>query len=201
MSLLDEPLRDQAAAIASGDADASELLTETLARIDARNAELNAVVEVFEERSREMLAGAPRGPLHGVPVVIKDEWPLPWRAERFGAAEMIGPDSEPGESGPYLALRDAGAVIAGVANMHEYGASSTGAISVYGPAHNPWDLSRCPGGSSSGPGSAVGGRLVAGAVGADGIGSIRYPAAYCGITGLKFTWGVVPPDGYTHGHA
>ena len=72
--------------------------------------------------------------------------------------------------------------------MHEYGAGSTGAISVYGPAHNPWDPSRCPGGSSSGPGSAVGGRLVAGAVGADGIGSIRYPAAYCGITGLKPTF-------------
>ena len=188
MSLLDAPLREQAAAIASGDADATELLTETLARIDARNPELNAIVDVFEERSREMLAAAPRGPLHGVPVVIKDEWPLPWRAERFGAAEMIGPDSEPGESGPYLALRDAGAVIVGVANMHEYGAGSTGAISVYGPARNPWDLSRCPGGSSSGPGSAVAGRLVSGAVGADGIGSIRYPAAYCGITGLKPTF-------------
>ena len=143
-----------------------------------------------------MLAGAPRGPLHGVPVVIKDEWPLPWRAERFGAAEMLGRRLEPGESGPYRALRDAGAVIVGVANMHEYGASSTGAISVYGPAHNPWDPSRCPGGSSSGPGSAVGGRLVAGAVGADGIGSIRYPAAYCGITGLKPTFGRSAMEGH-----
>ena len=66
---------------------------------------------------------------------------------------------------------------------------------------NPWDPSRCAGGSSGGSGAAVGARLVAGAVGTDGGGSIRYPAAYCGITGLKFTWGVVPPDGYTHGHA
>jgi Asp-tRNA(Asn)/Glu-tRNA(Gln) amidotransferase A subunit family amidase len=96
---------------------------------------------------------------------------------------------EPGESGPYLALRDAGAVIAGVANMHEWGASSTGNESVYGPAHNPWNLERCPGGSSSGPAASVGARIVAGSVGADGIGSIRYPAAYCGLTGLKPTFG------------
>ena len=136
-----------------------------------------------------MLAEAPDGPLYGVPVAIKDEWPLPWRAERLGAAEYLGPPPKPGESGPYRALRDAGAVIVGVANMHEYGAGSTGHISVYGPARNPWDTDRCPGGSSSGPGAAVGARLVAGAVGADGIGSIRYPAAYCGITGLKPTFG------------
>jgi len=93
-------------------------------------------------------------------------------------------------------LRDAGAVIVGVANMHEYGAGSTGHISAWGAAHNPWDLERCPGGSSSGPGSAVAGRLVAGAVGADGIGSIRYPAAYCGITGLKPTFGRSAMEGH-----
>ncbi len=90
-----------------------------------------------------MLAEAPRGPLHGVPVVIKDEWPLPWRAQRFGAAEMLTPTA-PGESGPYRALRDAGAVIVGVGNMHELGASSTGNISVYGPAHNPWQTGALP---------------------------------------------------------
>ena len=80
-------------------------------------------------------------------------------------------------------------MIVGVANMHEYGAGSTGHISAYGPARNPWDTDRCPGGSSSGPGAAVAARLVSGAVGADGIGSIRYPAAYCGLTGLKPTFG------------
>lgn len=194
--LLDRPLREQAAATASGGVDPADLLDATLARIEARNPDLNAIVDVFEERSREMLGAAPRGPLYGVPVAIKDEWPLPWRAERFGAAEMLGPPSQPGESGPYRALRDAGAVIVGVANMHEYGASSTGAISVYGPAHNPWDTSRCAGGSSSGPAAAVAGRLVAGAVGADGIGSIRYPAAYCGVTGLKPTFARAPMEGH-----
>src|SRR5438045_8848465 len=73
--------------------------------------------------------------------------------------------------------------------MHEYGSGSTGHISAFGAGRNPWDTERCPGGSSSGPAAAVSARLVAGAVGADGVGSIRYPAAYCGLTGLKPTYG------------
>jgi Asp-tRNA(Asn)/Glu-tRNA(Gln) amidotransferase A subunit family amidase len=188
VSALDLSLREQAAAISGGDADPAELLDAALARIEERNPAINAVVETFPERSREMLAAAPEGPLHGVPVVIKDEWPLPWRAQRFGAADMLAP-AEPGESGPYRALRNAGAVIVGVGNMHELGASSTGNASVYGPARNPWNTERCPGGSSSGPAAAVAARLVAGAVGADGLGSVRFPAGYCGLTGLKPTFG------------
>lgn len=185
---LDLSLRGQAAAIAAGEADPAELLEAALARIEERNPEINAVVETFPERSREMLAEATEGPLRGVPVVVKDEWPLPWRAQRFGVAEMQTPTA-PSESGPYLALRNAGAVIVGVGNMHEMGSSSTGNASVYGPARNPWNTDRCPGGSSSGPAASVAARLVAGSVGADGIGSIRYPAAYCGLTGLKPTFG------------
>jgi aspartyl-tRNA(Asn)/glutamyl-tRNA(Gln) amidotransferase subunit A len=196
MSLLDASLREQAAAVAGGEADPAELLAATLSRIEDRNPSINAIVETFPEQSRQMLAEAPNGPLRGVPVAIKDEWPLPWRAERLGAAEHVGPPPKPGESGPYRALRDAGAVIVGVANMHEYGSGSTGHISVYGPARNPWDTERCPGGSSSGPGAAVAARLVSGAVGADGVGSIRYPAAYCGLTGLKPTFGRSAMDGH-----
>ena len=188
-ALLDRTLREQAAAVASGDADPAELLDAALVRIEERNPSVNAIVETFPEQSRRMLGEAGRGPLYGVPVAIKDEWPLPWRAERLGAAEYVGPPPKPGESGPYRALRDAGAVIVGVANMHEYGAGSTGHISAFGPVRNPWDTDRCSGGSSSGPGAAVAARLVGGAVGADGIGSIRYPAAYCGLTGLKPTFG------------
>jgi Asp-tRNA(Asn)/Glu-tRNA(Gln) amidotransferase A subunit family amidase len=192
---LDLSLREQVAAIAANEVDPRELLEATLERIAERNPALNAVVETFPERSGEMLEKAPEGPLHGVPIVIKDEWPLPWRAQRFGAAEMLAPTA-PGESGPYRALRDAGAVIVGVGNMHELGASSTGNISVYGPARNPWDTERCPGGSSSGPAATVAARLTAGAVGADGIGSIRYPAAYCGLTGLKPTFGRSAMEGH-----
>ncbi|HSR93865.1 MAG TPA: amidase [Solirubrobacterales bacterium] len=192
---LDLGLREQAEAIASGEVDPGDLLDATLTRIEQRNPALNAVVETFPERSREMLATAPEGPLRGVPVVIKDEWPLPWRAQRFGAAELMAPTA-PGESGPYRALRDAGAIVVGVGNMHELGAGSTGNTSVYGPARNPWDTERCPGGSSSGPAASVAGRLVAGAVGADGLGSVRFPAAYCGLTGLKPTFGRSAMDGH-----
>ncbi|HEY1236968.1 MAG TPA: amidase [Solirubrobacterales bacterium] len=196
MSALDLPLREQAAGIASGEIDAGELLDACLARVEERNPDLNAVVATFPEESRRMLDDAPDGPLKGVPVVIKDEWALPWRAERVGAAAVPGVTTEPGESGPYRALRDAGAVIAGVGNMHELGSSSTGNTSVYGAAHNPWDLERCPGGSSSGPAASVAGGLVSGAIGADGLGSIRYPAAYCGLTGLKPTFGRSAMEGH-----
>jgi len=189
LDLLDRPIRDQAAAIAAGNADAGELLEAALGRIEERDPALNSIIETFPAETRRMLAEAPRGPLYGVPVAIKDEWPLPWRAERLGAAQYVGPAPQPGESGPYRALRDAGAVIVGVANMHEYGSGSTGHISAFGPARNPWDTDRAPGGSSSGPAAAVAARLVGGAVGADGVGSIRYPAAYCGLTGLKPTFG------------
>jgi Asp-tRNA(Asn)/Glu-tRNA(Gln) amidotransferase A subunit family amidase len=195
LSALDLSLRAQAAAVAAGEVSAAELLDASLARIEERNPVLNAVVETFPERSREMIDAAPDGPLKGVPVVIKDEWPLPWRVQRFGSAEMLSP-AEPGESGPFRALRDAGATIVGVGNMHEAGASSTGNASVYGPAHNPWNPERCPGGSSSGPAAAVAGGIVAGAVGADGIGSIRFPAAYCGLTGLKPTFARSAMDGH-----
>jgi Asp-tRNA(Asn)/Glu-tRNA(Gln) amidotransferase A subunit family amidase len=196
MSALDLPLREQAAQIGAGELDPSELLDACLARIEERNPDLNAVVATFPEQSREMLKQAPDGPLRGVPVLIKDEWPLPWRAETVGAASVPGVTLEPGESGPYRALRDAGAVIAGVANMHELGSSSTGNTSLYGAAHNPWDLERCPGGSSSGPAASVAGGLVSGAIGADGLGSIRYPAAYCGLTGLKPTFGRSAMEGH-----
>ena len=83
-ALLDGTLREQAAAVAGGDADPAELLDAALARIEERNPSVNAIVETFPEHSRRMLAEAPRGPLYGVPVAIKDEWPLPWRAERLG---------------------------------------------------------------------------------------------------------------------
>jgi Asp-tRNA(Asn)/Glu-tRNA(Gln) amidotransferase A subunit family amidase len=196
----DLSLREQARAIAEGELDATELLEATLARIEERDPPLRSIAESFASESARMLSEAPEGPLHGVPVAVKDMFALPWRAPRDGCTKNLF-GIGPGESTIYRRLRDAGAVIVGVTNMHELGAGSTGHVSAYGPCATPWDTTRCGGGSSGGSGSAVGARLVAGAVGTDGGGSIRYPAAYCGITGLKFTWGTVPPDGYTHGFA
>jgi Asp-tRNA(Asn)/Glu-tRNA(Gln) amidotransferase A subunit family amidase len=192
----DLSLREQVAAVASGDLDASELLDATLARIEERDGPLNSIVATFPEESRRMLAEAPRGPLHGIPVAVKDMFNLPWRAPRDGS---VREQMAPGESAMYRVLRDAGAVIVGVANMHHWGAGSTGHVSAYGPVGNPWDPAHCGGGSSGGSAAAVGARLVAGAVGTDGGGSIRLPAAYCGVTGLKGTYGASSPEGYTHG--
>jgi Asp-tRNA(Asn)/Glu-tRNA(Gln) amidotransferase A subunit family amidase len=196
----DLSLREQAQAIAEGELDATELLDATLARIEERDGPLRSIAESFASESARMLSEAPEGPLHGVPVAVKDMFALPWRAPRDGCVKNIYGIGA-GESTVYRRLRDAGAVIVAVTNMHELGAGSTGHISVYGPCATPWDSSRCGGGSSGGSGSAVGARLVAGAIGTDGGGSIRYPAAYCGVTGLKLTWGLVPPYGYTHGFA
>lgn len=194
----DLSLREQAAAVASGELDAGELLEATLARIEERDGELNSVVATFPEGSREMLASAPSGPLQGVPIAVKDMYTLPWRGPRDGTANEQLP---PGESAVYRALRDAGAVVVGHTNTHFWGAGSTGHVSAYGPVGNPWNVAHCGGGSSGGSAACVGARLVAGSIGADGGGSIRLPAAYCGVTGLKSTFGAVPPHGYTHPYA
>lgn len=192
----DLSLRTQAEAIATGALDATELLEATLARIEERDPPLNSIADSFGAESARMLAEAPEGPLHGVPVAIKDQFALPWRAPRDGT--YVTPSGiGAGESALYRRLRDAGAVIVAVTNMHELGLGSTGHLSIYGPCGNPWNFAHCGGGSSGGSASAVGARLVAGAVGTDGGGSIRFPSAYCGVTGLKFTWGSMPSDGFT----
>ena len=147
-----------------------------------------------------MLAEAPDGPLHGVPVAIKDQFALPWRAPRDGAyANPFGVG--PGESGIFRRLRDAGAVIVGVTNMHEFGLGTTGHISAYGPVRQP-----------VGPVALrrrIFRRLGLRRLGAPGGGSGRHRRRrldpdsrprYCGATGLKFTWGQIPVDGFTHGH-
>jgi aspartyl-tRNA(Asn)/glutamyl-tRNA(Gln) amidotransferase subunit A len=191
----DLSLREQAAAVASGELDPTQLLDATLARIEERDGTLNSVVARFPDESRHMLEDAPPGPLHGVPIAVKDMFTLPWRAPRDGTLHDQLPE---GESGVYRRLKGAGAVVVGVTNMHMYGGGSTGHVSAYGPVGNPWNEKHCGGGSSGGSAAAVGARLVAGAVGTDGGGSIRLPAAYCGITGLKGTFGAVPLDGFTH---
>jgi Asp-tRNA(Asn)/Glu-tRNA(Gln) amidotransferase A subunit family amidase len=189
-------LREQAAAVADGSLGAGELLEATLERIAERDGELNSTPVVFAEEARAMLADAPAGPLYGVPVTLKDMFTTPWRGAHSGTARELLPASA---SGVFRRLRDAGAVVVGVAQQHELGMGTTGRASVWGPARNPHDLARCAGGSSGGSGSAVAAQLVAGSIGSDSGGSTRIPAAYCGVVGLKTTWGSVPRDGYTGG--
>jgi Asp-tRNA(Asn)/Glu-tRNA(Gln) amidotransferase A subunit family amidase len=189
-------LREQAQAVADGSLDAGELLEATLARLAERDGELNSTPVVFAEEARAMLADAPAGPLRGVPLTLKDMFTTPWRGAHSGTSRELLP---PGPSGVFKRLRDAGAVIVGVAQQHELGMGTTGRASVWGPARNPHDVARCAGGSSGGSASAVAARLVAGSIGSDSGGSTRIPAAYCGVVGLKTTWGSVPRAGYTGG--
>ena len=186
-------LCEQATAIARGDLDARELFSATLSRISERDATINSTPVVFENESRTMLVDAPRGALHGVPITVKDMFALPWRAARNGSGrDLISATA----SGPFRRLRDAGAIVIGIANQHEMGMGTTGAISAYGPMGNPWNPATCAGGSSGGSASAVSARLVAGSLASDSAGSTRLPASYCGVVGLKLTYGSVPYDGY-----
>jgi aspartyl-tRNA(Asn)/glutamyl-tRNA(Gln) amidotransferase subunit A len=114
----DLSLVEQAEAIARGELDATTLLTSTLTRIAERDESINSTPIVFEEQSRRMLADAPDGPLRGVPVTVKDMFALPWRAAREATRYDLIPR---GASGAYRRLRDAGAVVVGVANQHEFG--------------------------------------------------------------------------------
>lgn len=183
----------QAAAIASGELDPGELLDLTLERMAERDGPVNSTPVHFAVESRAMLSEAPRGPLYGVPVTVKDMFALPWRAARNGTAIELIPATA---SGAFRQLRQAGAVVVGVANQHELGMGTTGTVSAYGPVANPWDLAHCAGGSSGGSAAGVAARLVAGSLGSDSGGSTRLPAAYCGVIGLKMTYRSVPYDGY-----
>jgi Asp-tRNA(Asn)/Glu-tRNA(Gln) amidotransferase A subunit family amidase len=189
-------LREQARAVASGSLDAGELLDATLAGIAERDGELNSTPVVFADEARAMLDAAPDGPLRGVPLTLKDMFTTPWRGAHSGTSRELLPA---GPSGVFARLRDAGAVIVGIAQQHELGMGTTGRASIWGPGRNPHDPSRCAGGSSGGSAAAVAAKLVAGSIGSDSGGSTRIPAAYCGVVGLKTTWGTAPREGYTGG--
>ncbi|MFZ1062844.1 MAG: amidase [Acidimicrobiales bacterium] len=189
----DLSLRQQAGAIRHGDLSAKDLLEATLARLRERDPSINSTPVLFDELSQAQISQAPAGPLYGVPITVKDMFALPWRAARNGTKHNLIPAVA---SGPYRNLRDAGVIVVGVANQHELGIGSTGLYSAYGPMRNPWNEQHCAGGSSGGSASAVAARLVAGSLASDSGGSTRIPASFCGVVGLKLTYGSVPYDGY-----
>src|SRR5437870_5437595 len=174
-------------------------LTEAeLERIGALDGKVGAYLTVVREqalaaaRQSELRwrAGTPRGPLDGAPIALKDV--LCTRGVRTTAGSKILDTFVP----PYDAtvverLRAAGAVILGKTNMDEFAMGSSTEHSAFHPTRNPWDLARVPGGSSGGSAAAVGGGLAAGGFGSDTGGSIRQPAAFCGVVGMKPTYGRV----------
>ena len=147
-----------------------------------------------QESTERYQQGHPAGLLDGVPVAIKDEFDLVPYPTRVGT-QVLGTNAATRDSTAVSRLRKAGALLLGKANMHELGMGVTGFNPHHGIARNPYDPERYPGGSSSGPAVAVAVGLCPVALGADGGGSIRIPAALCGIFGLKATWGRVSSAG------
>ena len=176
----------------------TELVTACLARIDIYAPKLNAFITVMREQAlarakmldEEQRAGKLRGPLHGIPIALKDN--IDTAGVRTTAASAVFDDRVPTEDAEVVRrLLAAGAVIVGKLNLHEFAFGGTSATSYFGPVRNPWALDRNPGGSSGGSAAAVSTELCYGALGTDTGGSIRTPASYCSIVGFKPTHGLV----------
>ena len=179
-----------------------EITQDCLERIERLNPELNAFITVTGESAlaeaqlaeAEILRGKWRGPLHGVPVALKDL--IDTAGVRTTAASALYKDRVPEQDADVVRrLRQAGAVIVGKNNLHEFAYGGSSLVSYFGEVHNPWDLGRIAGGSSGGSAAAVVAGLAYAAIGTDTAGSIREPAALCGCVGLKPTYGRVSSGG------
>jgi aspartyl-tRNA(Asn)/glutamyl-tRNA(Gln) amidotransferase subunit A len=191
-------IHELTAAFANGERSPVVVAESYLARIDALDARVGAYLTVMRDEAladarasaARYQAGTPRGPLDGAPVALKDVFCT--RGVRTTCGSRILASFVP----PYDAtmverLRAAGAVILGKTNMDEFAMGSSTEHSAFHVTRNPWDLTRVPGGSSGGSAAAVAGGLAAGAFGTDTGGSVRQPAAFCGVVGLKPTYGRV----------
>ncbi len=195
-------LVEVAGMIAAGEVTSEEVTQACLARIARAQPVLNCFISLEAEAALEAARAADAarsrgealGPLHGVPLAHKDMF---YRAgHRSTGGSAIRRDFVPDHTATVMQrLADAGALCLGGLNMSEFAVGPVGHNIHYGHCRNPWDPARAPGGSSSGSGSAVGGRLVYGALGSDTGGSVRIPAALCGLVGLKGTTGRVSRHG------
>jgi len=190
-------LIDASALIRSGELSPLELTRAYLGAIERLQPQLNAFITVTAdlavEQARaletERSRGRWRGPLHGVPIALKDN--IDTAGIRTTAAGELFADRIPSEDAEvYRRLTEGGAVLLGKLNMHEYAYGGTSSITHFGPVRNPWDVERIPGGSSGGSAAAVAAGMCAGALGTDTLASIRLPASYCGVVGLKATHGL-----------
>jgi len=192
--------------IREGEVSPLEIVNECLERIGALDPELNAFITVMAEQAREgaLSAGAEiesgnwRGPLHGIPVGIKDFYDT--AGTRTTAAFEHFEDRIPEKDAAVVTkLKEAGAVVIGKTNMHTLGMGTTGLDGHFGPACNPYDAEYIPGGSSSGSAVAVASGMCYASIDTDAIGSCRLPASCCGVVGFKGTYGLIDASGILEG--
>ncbi len=179
-----------------------DLVDACLGRVEALDGRLNAFITVLADEARtaalgaadEIASGRYRGPLHGVPVALKDIFAVAG-TPMTAAALIYGDVVAEEDSAATGRLREAGAIILGTLNLHEIALGATGINPHTGPARNPWNTGHITGGSSSGAGAGVAAGLFFAGMGTDTGGSIRIPAALCGVTGIKPTFGRVSRRG------
>jgi aspartyl-tRNA(Asn)/glutamyl-tRNA(Gln) amidotransferase subunit A len=195
--MIDSSLKDIAAALRAKRVSAVELATESLARIEAGNGRINAFVTTCRDSALQAaaeadarLAAGTAGPLTGIPLAHKDVFCTEGVLTTCGS-KMLANFVSPYDAHVVSLLKQAGAVMVGKTNMDEFAMGSSNENSHFGPTRNPWNPDCVPGGSSGGSAAAVAARMVPIATGTDTGGSVRQPAALCGITGIKPTYGTV----------
>ena len=195
-------LREAAELIRKKQISPVELTNACLARIEKLNPVLNVFITITAESAlaqareaeSEVQRGRWRGPLHGIPIALKDLFDTAGVKTTAGSA--VFKDRVPTEDAEVVRrLKAAGAVLLGKTNMHEFAFGGTSAVTFFGAVHNPWEIGHIAGGSSGGSAAGVAAELFYGALGSDTAASIRQPAAFCGIVGLKPTYGLVSTRG------
>ncbi len=195
---LPKTIRGLGAAFRDGSSLPTKAVNESLAKIKELNGRLDCFITILgdsarrqaEESDKRFRAGAPLGPLDGVPIAVKDLIFIQG-VKCTAGSKILADNIAPYDSEVVRRLKEAGAVLIGTTNLHEFAAGVTSVNPHYGAVKNPWDIGRISGGSSGGSAVAVAVGMVPGALGTDTGGSVRIPAGLCGILGLKPTYGRV----------